>query len=1270
MAYITKKQADFAAQEAKKEEKRQLWLDANADKMDKKKYARESAASARRKKDHDGEVKRWEKQRAREESRTKKKEAQAKKDTAEKEKTDNEELARIDEAIKKEEEHEAAIKRTADLGKSIVDSLKERGKGLAEVNALGGTWMSMSLVLAKDMKNMSAFDKKKHMSLVNSLPIMESIYEQHANIGTEEFQSFNLTKQIANAKNLASKAADANELNRYKATVKNLQAAQAENDKNLLIHKKTVAVTKQLAKPFEKLDEIVRKLPMGGLLADFIGIDKLGEKMSKGFVTKMKEWGGNITGFIGNKSKDAETPKEGEQTESDDKSKEAGDKQKELEKKEGYPAGYDMGKQYTEGYEDGKSGAVDKTKEVTEKAEDSLVKGEDIGDEGGDKAGKGWIKKMGKHFKSGGKMLAKILGIGFLSGIVLVIASIAKAFVGVVKGAVQMQKELGVGFGHAVNLGMATREAAAGGFMYGESLEDTSARASSLVEEWGVVNRETIKSVQIVTDLERNYGIAASSAASIAELMEATSSSTKDVLLANMGAEMESLQELGIPVGKVMEEVASDTDFFATHMRMGGKNIIQVAGFAKKLGMSMSTISGAAESLLDFESSVAATMEASMMLGRQINTDRARQLAMAGDFVGMQKEIIKQVGSEAQFNRMNFLQRKKLAAAFGLSVTDLAGMVSAQEKLNRMGPAQTKEMEDAQAASESMQKTWGAIVGVFRTAYSKFVAPMVKKLLEMFGISMDLSSGFEMSKGILQTIRDVVFPLVEGLADGVFTIVKGIKEWWDPNFKKVKELVIAIAGFIGGMVQKLAENKEIAVALVGVWALNKLGILAWVAKSVIQLGVLAASFVTTTIAKNALDAPTGGGGLMGLAAGLTAMGTGTVAIGSLNLGLFGIAAIPALLGIPFLLFMAFGGGAAGMGLIGLASGLTAMGTGTVAKGALVLGLLGITLGIFAYALTFFTGIDFEQVLKGGIALAGFAIAVGIMGIPPIPAAIGLGALALLGLSLALMVFVPAIKLFTGIDFEQVSKGVLAIISLGLAFSALGLMIPFIFLGAIALTLISVAMVPFAIALMIMSAAMAAITPNLETFTPSFERLGAIGGGALLGTAAGIAAIGGALLLFGGGSLLGGIASGIGKFFGGDPVRKFERFAAMAPGLKMAAIAMKDLSKGMRDVNKLVGPTFQLALAFNSLADSANRVSKATMGSLAVGVINTVSGAIQGTITNVGRLIGVVERERVNVEAPVINMDMTKTNKKLDSVVDEIIEMRTVLRGAITKLSQQ
>ena len=37
-------------------------------------------------------------------------------------------------------------------------------------------------------------------------------------------------------------------------------------------------------------------------------------------------------------------------------------------------------------------------------------------------------------------------------------------------------------------------------------------------------------------------------------------------------------------------------------------------------------------------------MEASVMLGRQINFNKARELMMAGDMVGAQKEILKQVG--------------------------------------------------------------------------------------------------------------------------------------------------------------------------------------------------------------------------------------------------------------------------------------------------------------------------------------------------------------------------------------------------------------------------------------------------------------------------------------------------------------------------------------------------------------------------------------------------------------------------------------------------
>ena len=96
---------------------------------------------------------------------------------------------------------------------------------------------------------------------------------------------------------------------------------------------------------------------------------------------------------------------------------------------------------------------------------------------------------------------------------------------------------------------------------------------------------------------------------------------------------------------------------------------------ARKLGLDMSAVASVTESLLDFETSIEKSMEASMLLGRSINTDRARMLAIQGDQAGMMKEILKQVGGEAEFNKMNVLQRRALAESIGVNVEQLSRLV-------------------------------------------------------------------------------------------------------------------------------------------------------------------------------------------------------------------------------------------------------------------------------------------------------------------------------------------------------------------------------------------------------------------------------------------------------------------------------------------------------------------------------------------------------------------------------------------------------------------
>ena len=73
------------------------------------------------------------------------------------------------------------------------------------------------------------------------------------------------------------------------------------------------------------------------------------------------------------------------------------------------------------------------------------------------------------------------------------------------------------------------------------------------------------------------------------------------------------------------------------------------------------------EGVLDFQSSIESELQASLLIGRQLNLNRARELALAGDLAGLQQEIVKQVGSEAELNRLNVIQRKSLAEALGES---------------------------------------------------------------------------------------------------------------------------------------------------------------------------------------------------------------------------------------------------------------------------------------------------------------------------------------------------------------------------------------------------------------------------------------------------------------------------------------------------------------------------------------------------------------------------------------------------------------------------
>jgi len=131
---------------------------------------------------------------------------------------------------------------------------------------------------------------------------------------------------------------------------------------------------------------------------------------------------------------------------------------------------------------------------------------------------------------------------------------------------------------------------------------------------------------------------------------------------------------------ELMADLAASAEEFALFGGVGGDNILRAAGYAQKLGVNMKTLSGVAENLLDFESSITKELELGALLGRNINLNKARELAYSNDIEGATKETLRQLGGINAFNKMDYYQKKATADLLGVSVAELSKMASNQEK--------------------------------------------------------------------------------------------------------------------------------------------------------------------------------------------------------------------------------------------------------------------------------------------------------------------------------------------------------------------------------------------------------------------------------------------------------------------------------------------------------------------------------------------------------------------------------------------------------------
>ncbi len=164
---------------------------------------------------------------------------------------------------------------------------------------------------------------------------------------------------------------------------------------------------------------------------------------------------------------------------------------------------------------------------------------------------------------------------------------------------------------------------------------------------------------------------------------------------------------------------------------------------AKALGMELEEVASAGKALLDFESSISNELEAELLIGKQLNLERARAAALTGDFETLTREINANVGDFYEFSKLNVLQQDALAKSVGMSTDQLSEQLLKKADLNKLAQeARADGRDDIAANLEQL------------SAQDKFNASVTK----LKGVFTDIAS-------ILTPIIDGVAFLAAGLAE-------------------------------------------------------------------------------------------------------------------------------------------------------------------------------------------------------------------------------------------------------------------------------------------------------------------------------------------------------------------------------------------------------------------------------------------------------------------------------------------------------------------------
>jgi hypothetical protein len=360
-------------------------------------------------------------------------------------------------------------------------------------------------------------------------------------------------------------------------------------------------------------------------------------------------------------------------------------------------------------------------------------------------------------FKALGPVITKALGP------LALVAQFVQGLLEADKETTELQKSMALTKTEAVGFRMELMNAAG-------ASGDINITSSKLLKTFGELNKQfgfitnfASSTLVTMTKLTSVVGVSSESAGNLAAASELSGksfeSNYKDVLATSYQLQMQSGVQMDLR--DILEQTGKVTGTVRANLGANPAQIAKAVTQAKLFGATLQDVANAGKSMLDFESSITAELEAELLLGRDINLERARAAALAGDQVTLAQELQKQAGDFSSFTKMNVIQQEALAKAMGMTSDQLADILFQQEvqgksakELRALGKEELADRLEAQTLQDKFNASVEKMQNLF-TDLASGLTPLLwvlGKALSVVGVIsgaiQDIISGIGMLFGM------------------------------------------------------------------------------------------------------------------------------------------------------------------------------------------------------------------------------------------------------------------------------------------------------------------------------------------------------------------------------------------------------------------------------------------------------------------------------------------------------------------------------------------